>query len=128
MKRLCIAVGLAVFSGNAAAEWALVSRNMEFLAYADRVTSKRTGSIVRMWILHDQITPQVIEDRVYLSSEMQNEYDCKEKQWRQIYVLRYSGRMGAGRTFPFHTSSAQWRSVLPGTAIEAEWSFACKKR
>lgn len=128
MKQLCVAVVLAVLTGNAAAEWALVSKNVEFLVYADRVTSQRTGSIVRMWVMYDQLSREIIEDRVYLSSEILNEYDCKKKQWRQIYVLKYSGHMGAGRLFPFHAPSAKWGSVRPSTTLEAEWAFACRKK
>ena len=128
MKHFYIAIVLALSSGNAVADWALMSMNIEFLVYADGATSQRIGNIVRMWTMRDRFSSQIIEDQAYLSSEMQNEYDCKEKKWRQIYVLRYSGRMGAGRVFPFHTLNVNWESVLPGTIVDAEWLFACKKR
>ena len=128
MKPLGVAVVLAVLSGSAAAEWALVSRNTDYLAYADRATRSRTGSVVKMWVLHDQFTAQKIQEGTYLSSEMQNEYDCKNKKWHQIYVLRYTGHMAAGRMFPFNTPNSEWTPVTPASAAEAHWKFACGGR
>lgn len=124
---------LSIVSSNAMAEWVYVTETKKeeekadgFIAYADPASIRKTGNRVKMWSLVDyKIT---MEEIGVTSSKSQDEYDCKEKKQRVLFISFYSGHMGKGETVVIHNERGDWKPTSPGSANEAILKFACSFR
>ncbi len=91
MKKLLVAVMLALVSTGAMAEWTAVSEDEELTHYVDLATIRKSGDKVKMWLLKDYKTVQEgAAGEKYLSAKVQGGYDCKEEQWRLLAVTLFS--------------------------------------
>ena len=133
MKQLALALVLAVLSGSAAAEWECVSANKELGldAYVDRATIRMSGSMIKMWDLHNFKTAQNDFGRFnikpFLSFKEQQEYDCKDERMRTLAVSYHSGQMGQGAVVYSKSDPDPWSPVAPGTIWGKLWKIACGK-
>ncbi len=133
MKKLLLTLMLAVMSSSAMAEWVEIGETdketTEAYAttfYADPNTIRKIGNRVKMWSLSDyKITS---EEFGVTSSKSQDEYDCKEKKQRVLFISFYSGHMGKGETVVIHNERGDWKPTSPGSANEAILKFACSFR
>ena len=59
-------------------EWLQVSKDVETgqTVYVDPDTIRRNGDMVEMWALYDYKTAQPTAGDAFLSSKVQNEYNC----------------------------------------------------
>ena len=100
MKKLLLTLILAVMSSSAIAEWVEVAKGGEEIetitAYADPDTIRKTGNRVKMWVLVDYKKDE--EEFGILSARLKEEYDCKEKKQRILFMAFYSGHMGKDET------------------------------
>ncbi len=126
MKKLLLALVLAVVSSSAMAEWVKVSEDKLVTAYADPTTIRKLGDKVKMWALWDYSTAQEGDSKPYMSVRIQNEYNCKEETIRQIFATSFSGNMAEGNTIN-RQGGRDWKPVAPRTFGEALWKFACGK-
>ncbi len=125
MKVIMVAV-LACLNNNVMAEWTRVDGNEDGVTtYANLATIRRKGDIAKMWVLTDHKTVQKNELGGYLSNESQYEYNCREEQYRGLFVAIYSSNMGSGK--PVHSSSSltAWNPVRPGSMGELWFKIAC---
>ncbi len=133
MKKLLLILLLAVVSSSAmAAEWVEIGETdketTEAYAttfYADPNTIRKIGNRVKMWSLSDYKI--AMEELGITSSKSQDEYDCKEKKQRVLFISFYSGHMGKGETVVIHNERGDWKPTSPGSANEAILKFACGK-
>ncbi len=88
MKKLLLILMLAVVSSSAIAEWVEVTEGGEetetITAYADPDTIRKTGNRVKMWVLVDYKKDE--EEFGILSARLKEEYDCKEKKQRILFM------------------------------------------
>jgi len=89
MKKLLLTLLLAVVSSTTMAEWVEVDTNYSvgLTAYADPVTIRKLGNIVKMWILYDYTMAQTNATKPYLSIKARWKFDCKEEQIQILYEL-----------------------------------------
>jgi len=119
---------LAIVSSSAMAEWVYVTKTEKktaeaFTAYADPTTIRKTGNRVKMWVLYDYKTVQKLG---VISAKQKNEYNCKEKQSRQLFLSGYSGHMTDGETVLIHNEpDDHWKRAPLGSVLEAVLEFAC---
>lgn len=128
MRKTILMFLLAFVSGSALAAWARVGGTEDFGAYADLATIHRTGSKVKMWQLLDYKAVQSMSGSSYLSVKSQYEFDCKEYQFRELYLSLYSEKMGGGEVVVSGSGAIQWLPVPPETIIKVLWQSACKKK
>ena len=129
MKRLLLGLMLLVTAGAASAEWTRAGSNDDFIYYVDRATIRRNGNLVKMWILRDFKSAQKHDGTPYLSERGQNEYDCKEENYRILAFTFFAGKMGDGKVV-YNTSktSMKWSPIAPGSVAETLWKIACGKK
>jgi len=132
MKRLALALMLAVMSGSAAAGWERVGgkkEGREIYAYVDRSTIEKSGSMAKMWVLVNYKTAQSDPPdlKPFLSSKAQLEYDCEDKRIRTLTYSFHSARSGGGSVVYTNPVPDEWQSVSPDTMGETLWKVACGK-
>ena len=128
MHKVILMLLLAVVSSNAIAEWVEVdtSRRVGLTAYADPDTIRKTGNRVKMWVLVDYKKDE--EEFGVLSARLKEEYDCKEKKQRILFMAFYSGHMGKDETVGILSEpEGSWQQPLVGGLAEALLEFACGK-
>ena len=129
MKRLLIGLMLLVTAVSASAEWTAADFNDEFIQYVDFATIRRNGNFVKMWSLSDYKTVQKAADgQSYLSSKVQDEFDCKEEKTRLLAFTWFDGKMGSGKVVVSNGNvRGEWEPISPGSVGEALWKIACGK-
>jgi len=79
-----------------------------------------------MWVLVDYKKDE--EESGILSARLKEEYDCKEKKQRILFMAFYSGHMGKDETVEILSGSeGSWQQPLVGGLAEALLEFACGK-
>jgi hypothetical protein len=128
MRQVVLMMLLGAASGTAAAEWVKVAESEFFIAYADPATIRRAGDMAKMWSLLDYKTPRLsVERRVYMSSRVQDEYDCKQERTRILSFSFRSRSMGRGKMVDSDFDAGKWRPVASDAVDESLWKFACGK-
>ena len=117
---------------SAYAEWVEVTRaertkGDSATMYMDPDTFRSRGTRVKVWGLTDYKVTHTNRDGTYLSVKVQMEYDCAEEQFRVLAGIGYAGPMGIGEVVFSDTKPSDWFPVVPGTPVQEEWAFACKK-
>ncbi len=126
MKKLLLTLMLAVVSSSAMAEWVKVSEDKLVTVYADPTTIRKLGNKVKMWVLVDYKKDE--EEFGILSARLKEEYDCKEKKQRILFMAFYSGHMGKDETVEILSEpEGSWQQPLVGGLAEALLEFACGK-
>lgn len=128
MHKILLIILLSMASNCAVAEWVRVSINETDTFYADPATIIKSAYKVKMQTLDDFKTATKAAGIHILSTVVQEEYDCSESHSRALFYAFYSKNMGKGRKVHTDTEPHKWEPVRPGTAREALWMFACKKR
>ena len=116
-------------SSSAMAEWVAIDTAVGSTYYANPNTIRKSGSKVKMWTLIDYNTTQVggTGDK-FLSLKFQDENDCKEEQSRILYFSWHSKNMGRGDiVYSNAKPDKNWRPVVPDSASESLWKYACGK-
>jgi len=67
-------------------------------------------------------------DKLYLSTQRQIEFDCKQERSRVVYLSFHSGQMGSGDVIYAADPKDTWAPVSPGSVNEGAWKIACKRR
>jgi uncharacterized protein YfaQ (DUF2300 family) len=123
---LGILLTFLVSSGPASADWmSLGESDAGTTVYADSVTMRREGDLVKMSVLFDFKTIQSKADVSYLSAKAQMEYDCAEQRFEGLTVLYFSDNMGNGKLLDRSSGKNKWLRVSPGSLDHALWKLAC---
>jgi hypothetical protein len=130
MHRIVLMLLLVVVSNSAMAEWVKIYSEDAFAIYVDSSTIRKNGSKVKLWQIVDYSKPQdtAIIGPAYSSTKGQFELDCRSEQVNQIYFLLQTGNMGQGRTVVAYEAPKPWLPVVPDTAIQIVWKYACEKK
>jgi len=128
MKRVWIAVALALLSSSATARRVIVDDVDEFIAYADTDTIERQGRSAKMLTLFDYKSKHSYLRWAYWSQRTLGEYDCKDKRAQTLHYAFYDGQMGGGELI-LHGAvlPGLWSPVHRGTTVEKFWKIACGK-
>lgn len=129
-QRLILIMLLLVLSGGPAyAEWVRVGETDTYTGYIDPKTIRLKADFAKVWGLYDNKTAQSSSEvESYLSIKTLDEYDCLEKQTRNLRLDLYSEQMGKGKMLSSYTNPDKWKPVMPGSVGEVAWKFACGKK
>jgi hypothetical protein len=132
MKKLLIATAMCAcaslgISTNGWAEWKYVGGTEDFDAYIDLATIRKQEGTVEMWVLREYATVHRVGERMFLSIEVREEYDCHEGQSRALFMVWYSGRTGSGEVLATYGEPTRWRPIGATTMSETLWKTACKQ-
>ena len=128
MKRLLIAVALALFSDTVTAKRTLLHDGEEFIAYGETDTIERSNSTVKMWVLYDYKIKHTYMKWVYWSQRSLGEFDCMEKRTQTLYYVFYEGQMGGGElVLSGSILPGLWAPVRAGSVLEKFWKIACSR-
>ena len=125
MKQLVLVMLLA--STPAWAEWTLVRVGVDYDAYADLATIRRSGNMATMWSLLDFKSVQRVAGTAFLSRTARYEYDCDGARSRTLALVLHSENMGGGEVVYSDADPGQWTPVFPDSINEAVWKRTCKK-
>lgn len=130
MKALIISAVLAAISNNAYADWSLLEdpAKSPFSIYIENDSIKKTGlTSAKAWFLLDFKKPEKIRKGSYLSSKELIEFDCKDDKTRLLASIRYSQKMGAGKSIDnFDGANADWSFAAPDTISADLLKLVCK--
>lgn len=127
MRKVLLMLLLAVVSSSAMAEWIKVGSNETGTFYADPTSIIKSSNMVKMRTLHDYKTAIKVAGALFFSSEVQEEYDCKENQSRTLFFSFHSRNMGKGKRVYSDPEPHKWEPARLGSVREILWDFACKK-
>ena len=130
MRKMIFMMLLIAVSSNAIAEWLQIGGYGGLAIYTDPSNIIKEGNIVRMWNVYNYTVAQRGSDgKVYLSVEEQEEFDCKEKQMRNLYFSYRSGNMGEGEPVysKSFSSDIRWDPIEPNSTGEHLLKFACSQ-
>lgn len=120
---------LVLSSGPAYAEWiSLGTSDSGTTVYADPVTVRREGELVKMLVLFDFKTRQTKADVSFLSAKAQMEYDCAEQRFEGLAVTYFSGNMGNGNLLDRSSGKGKRIRVSRDSLDQALWKLACDKK
>lgn len=131
MKRLCFGLVLAALCGSVAAAWERVGTSDDgMVVYADRATIRKSGDVVKMWVLLDYTTTQKDDSgKPYLSAKVLHDYDCKDERARTVYYSLHAGQMAAGaRLYSEVRRDSAWQPSSRAVIGDTLWRFACDKK
>ena len=81
-----------------------------------------------MWYLRDYKNIQNIPNRkLTFSLKVQAEYNCWEKQEREIASYGFAGSMAQGAATFSNTEPTPWKGVFEGSVSDTLSKYACAK-
>src|SRR4029077_4242280 len=91
-------IPLVLSSGPAYAEWIKIVDNDQtgITVYADPMTVRRNGNLVKGWLLYDFKTIQTKTYAAFLSFKALSEIDCAEERTRHFALTIFWRNMGPG--------------------------------
>ena len=130
MTRLLLSTLLVLSNGPAYAEWVAIGGNDQIgmTTYVDPTTIRRNGNLVKIWQLNDFKTAQIVEDRSFLSTKKQREFNCAEERTRILAATQFSGNMGNSKVVWVNSNEQKWEPVVPGSISQTLLEFACGKK
>ena len=130
MRNVILMLLLAVVSTSAMAQWVKAGGNDETTAYADPNTYRGLGDKVNLCIMFDNNKPRFLMNgnKPYLSTKIQNEFDCKKEQSRKLVIDIYSENMGSGNVIVSDSEIEEWSPVAPNSVMNQVFKYACGKR
>ena len=111
---------LSLSLASAGAEWTFLLEASDGSAFIDLQTVKRAGDQVSVWFLREmkQPTPSPMHsNRLYRSSKVQIEVDCKKNHYRVLYSAWHEGLKGRGKIVSemnnVKTGLLNWQLIPP---------------
>ena len=131
MRKIILIMLLTFVSSNAAAEWVMAAgdANKHMTVYIHKATIRENYNKVKMWCLYNYKTVQNVDADKFNSYKIQQEFDCKEEQYRGIFIAKYSENMGEGE--PIRSGDLgyqEWSRIIPESVMESLWKIACEKK
>jgi hypothetical protein len=128
---LILALGLAVVSSTALADWIEIEKFDDGMrVFVDRTTARRSGDTARVTHLvrwgeaqRDPGNPP------YLSTVVQTAYDCVAKGEKYLSSTSYAGAMGNGAIVVSDEDEVNdWYSISESSMEDELWKIACAAR
>jgi hypothetical protein len=97
--------------------------------YVDLASIDQAGSRVSMWSMVDlRVARRDNTGRLFMSTKLHREYDCKERQSRNLYFSFHTGNMTTGEMNYVGADPENWAPIPPGSITENLLNIACKKQ
>ena len=103
-----------------------VGETKESITYINIDTAEINGWVVKAEGSQDFHRQQSMGDLVYLSSKFVNEYDCSNKQVRQLVLSIYPENMANGGELLNDTQVKDWLTPSTGSALSMLLLKACQ--
>ena len=123
---------LTLCAGAAGAAWTRVADSDEAAVYADTVAIKRTRQFATMWHVNDlksarQTLVTMSAGQVYLSTKVQQEFDCQAAKVRTLSFAAHRDAMGKGEVVLADNAVAHWAAVSADGLGALLFKLACGK-
>jgi hypothetical protein len=130
MRRLLATMLLSLACSTVHAEWIQLSQSEDEVNtnFVDPSTIRKSGNVVKLWVMSDYTVIQSFAGSDYLSTVHQDEYDCKNEMGRVIYVSFYKNGKAKGVSFDkVEQPQSKWRPIQPQTMTQSLFNYACSK-
>jgi len=130
MKKILVAIALALFSTVAMAKWMTVGKSegaTGFTVYADKPSVKKAGGVSKMESLFDFNSTRTSKDFKYLSYKQLVEYDCKNDKNRVLEFSLHSKHMAKSGAIFKNRVPGKWQKTTPKSVSGNLLDIACKK-
>lgn len=127
IRKLFLAVLLALNYGHALAEWVRIAHNEQSVFYLEAKTSRKVEGRVMVWVLRDHAGVRVGPHGPYLSSKEQFEIDCPGRRLRRIYASDHPQAMGEGKLVHSEHGPMSWNHAQPNTVTARIVDVACAR-
>lgn len=127
MKKVMIII-LSMFSMDISADWLSLGDDAasEYTIYYDQQSIQIEGNKVIVWFLLDY---KRIQKSGELSIIAKEEFACKDRNAKTLFVTVYSKNMGSGELIGSQDHMQNdILKVIPGTVIGAKYKVACGKQ
>jgi hypothetical protein len=116
------------FSSIVFADWDEVTSNDDAKWYADSSTIIKKGSKAKMWSIKDYAEEQSQSDVSFSSVKSINEYDCKKRQIKQLYISEHDDSMGEGEIVLINYEPGKWQSLEKDSPEESLLKLVCDEK
>ncbi len=128
MRKIILMLLFATMSGGVMAELVHIGQGDGKNLYANAATIRKRGDVVTMEDVLDYAEVTTLHGYKFSSAISHQEYDCKKKRLRMVYLSLRSGGMGSGTTVTSYKSRSNWIPVVPRDFLEEMWKFACSNQ
>jgi hypothetical protein len=125
-KRYLILICVCCVVNTVHAGIELVAETKESIIYINTATAETNGSVVKAEGSQDFHREQRLGNLVYLSSKFVNEYDCANKQVRQLDFRIYPENMANGGELLNDAQAKDWLTPGNGSALSMLLLKACR--
>jgi hypothetical protein len=124
---------VALNIGMARAASAPVADTDDAIVYADSNGIKRVRHVATVWHVNDLKTARqtlvtMSAGQVYLSTKVQQEFDCRVAKVRTLSFAAHSGNMGSGDVVLADNNAGPWTPVPAEGVAKTLFNLACGKR
>jgi hypothetical protein len=121
---------LLVSVGPVFAEWvkAMTYETRGMTVYIDPDTRRTEGNLLKMWVLLDFKSTQIVRGKMFLSLKDYSEYDCAKVQIRQFAQTGFSGNMESGKVVYTTADEGNWEPIVPRSLAHTVWTYVCSEQ
>ena len=101
LKRLFLAALLLQLCGASVADWIQVGRSVEATISYDKETVRKSDAGVKLWVLTNFASMELLEGKSYQSAKTHFEYDCIGERYRVVATIFYELPNGTGKVKNF---------------------------
>lgn len=127
IRRLFLFFVLFGMTNLALAEWTRVNGDENGVQYIDLGKLKRNGDLVKIHTAVDYKDQRRLSGRVFSSAAIQEEYDCKRRLRRTLFVSAYSGNMASGVEVLQDFKVTDWQAIPAGSSGALLLKVACRE-
>jgi hypothetical protein len=113
MRKVALILIFFSASSNAIAEMVLVSSDDIKTVYADQASIVQHGNLVEMVGLFDFNAVHTSDaNKTYKSLKFRDEYNCDEKQKRNLEISVHAENMAKGEVINSYSDPSKWQTVM----------------
>jgi hypothetical protein len=117
-------------AGAAGAAWTRVADNDDSVVYADTATRNRAKQFATMWHVSDLKTARqtlvtMSAGQVYLSTKVQQEFDCQAAKVRTLSFAAHRDAMGIGDVILADNATTPWAAISADGVAARLFKMAC---
>jgi len=116
-------------SASASAEWVKVKETEKNILYTDIESMRRTGDILKVWLLNDYKVPQWNDAKTSKLQSVRTQilFNCREDTMAVAVFSSHTELQARGSALRSETFKApDWEPVAPNTALFDIMRLSCK--
>ncbi len=128
MKAKILLIALALFAGQASAEWELISVSDDSDYFIDRSTIRNQNGYTLAWILENYTKPKTVDGLSYSSALTLEVAKCGEFLSAIKSSTKYIMKNGKGdsvTSYKYEFNQLDFRDVAPGTVRDYIYNAIC---